>query len=94
MSRVIEGQVVEGVKNDPDRYRVHIEEIVMITGGRLKDRILHHTCSPIKGFLMVEKNESDGTVELIPFSSIWKIGIKEEEMSKTNLGFYLNGVIK
>ena len=43
---------------------------------------------------MVEKNESDGTVELIPFSSIWKIGIKEEEMSKTNLGFYLNGVIK
>ena len=87
-------QTVEGVKNDPERYRVHIEEIVMITGGRLKDRVIHHTCSPINGFLMVEKSDPDGTVELIPFSAIWRIVIKEEEMSKSNLGFYLGGVIK
>ena len=87
-------QTIEGVKSDPERYRVHIEEIIMITGGRLKNRVLHHTCSPINGFLMIEKSESDGTVELIPISAIWKIVIKEEEMSKANLGFYLSGVIK
>ena len=83
-------RIIEGDRNDPDRYTVHVDEIDLITGGRLKDRIVHHTCSPINGFLMVERRISDGTIELIPFSSILRIVIKESEMSKSNLGFYLS----
>ena len=87
-------RVIEGVKADPEDRRVHIEEIDLITGGRLKDRVLHHTCSPISGFVMVERKESDGMVELIPLSSIGRIIIKEDEKMKVNLGYYLGGVIK
>lgn len=87
-------RVIEGQRVDPEVYRFHIDEIDLITGGRLKDRVLHRTCSPINGFLMVERSESDKSVELIPFSAIMRIVIKEDEMSKANLGFYLSGVIK
>ena len=82
-------RVVEGIKDDPERYRVHISEINLITGGRLRDRVLRHTCSPIHGFIMVEREESEEEVELIPISSNMRIVIKEDEMSKANLGFYL-----
>ena len=87
-------RVIEGVKSDPEDRRIHIEEIDLITGGRLKDRVLHHTCSPISGFVMVERKEYDGMIELIPISSIGLIIIKEDEKLKVNLGFYLGGVIK
>lgn len=90
MSRIIEDQVVEWI-NDPERNRLHIKEIDLITGGRLKDRVLHNTCSPIQGFLQVERSESDQAVELIPFSAIMRLVIDENELSKANLKFALSG---
>lgn len=84
-------QIVEGRESDRDRNRLHIQEIGLITGGRLKDRVLHNTCCPIPGFIQVERNESDGTVELIPFSAIMRLVIDQDELSKANLKFALSG---
>ena len=89
MKETPENPSLDGLKRDREAYRVHIEEIDLITGGRLKDRVIHSTCSPIPGFLQVERSESDNTVELIPYSAIMRIVINTDEMSKTNLKFSL-----
>ena len=85
-------RIIEGVVDDPEKYRVHIKEIRLVNGEKRFDAVLYQIGEAIPGFLRIEaKDQLSGieAVELIPYSAISSILIEKDQMSKTILKCYL-----
>ena len=83
-------RIIEGVKDDPERFRVHVKEIILKNGRHIFDAVLYDSDhSMIPGFMRIEAQEQDCQegVEFIPYANISSFIIEKEQLSKTMLKY-------
>jgi len=91
LKQIVEGRIIEGRRDDPERYRVHIKEIILRNGRHIFDAVLYKNGDPVPGFMRIEaqNSECEEGIEFIPYSMISSFVIEREEMTKTILKYDL-----